>query len=59
MPSFWPFMPILAAAYLFLAWRRLLAYLRYFQQEGYEHIRFLKWTGVRSFTDPAFWLSPP
>jgi UDP-N-acetylmuramoyl-tripeptide--D-alanyl-D-alanine ligase len=48
---------LLAAAQTYLAWRRTLAYLRYFQQEGYEHIRFLKWAGVRSFTDPAFWLS--
>jgi UDP-N-acetylmuramoyl-tripeptide--D-alanyl-D-alanine ligase len=57
MRSFWPFMPILAAAYLFLVWRRLLAYLRYFQQEGYEHLRFLRWVTVRSLNDPAFWLS--
>jgi len=57
MRSFWPFMPILAAACLFLAWRRLLAYLRYFQQEGYEHVRFLRWADVRSLNDPAFWLS--
>src|SRR3954451_1922507 len=57
MRSFWPWMPILAAAYVFLAWRRLLAYLRYFQQEGYEHLRFLKWASVRSLTDPAFWVS--
>ena len=35
----------------------LLAYLRYFQQEGYEQLRFLRWTNVRSLTDPAFWLS--
>jgi UDP-N-acetylmuramoyl-tripeptide--D-alanyl-D-alanine ligase len=47
----------LTAAHTFLVWRRTLAYLRYFQQEGYEHIRFLKWAGLRSFTDPAFWLS--
>ena len=40
-----------------LVWARLLAYLRYFQQEGYEHLRFLKWANVRSLTDPAFWLS--
>src|SRR3954452_6217451 len=57
MRSFWPFMPILAAAYLFLAWRRLLAYLRYFQQEGYETMRFGRWVNVRSLNDPAFWLS--
>lgn len=57
MREFWPWVPVLAAAYLFLSWRRLLAYLRYFQQEGYDHVRFLKWTNVRSLTDPAFWLS--
>ena len=27
-----------AAAVVVLVWRRLLAYLRYFQQEGYEHL---------------------
>ncbi len=57
MPSFWPWLPLLAAAHTYLAWRRLLAYLRYFQQEGYEQLRFLRWTNVRSLTDPAFWLS--
>ena len=41
----------------YLVWRRLLAYLRYFQQEGYEHLRFLRWINVRSLTDPAFWLA--
>lgn len=40
-----------------LTWRRLLAYLRYFQQDGYEASRFLKWTGIRPLTDPAFWLA--
>lgn len=39
-----------------LVWARMLAYLRYFQQEGYEHVRFLRWAHVRSLTDPAFWL---
>lgn len=57
MDSFWPWLPVLAAAHTYLAYRRLLAYLRYFQQEGYEHLRFLRWTNVRSLTDPAFWLS--
>lgn len=57
MSSFWPWMPLLALAVLYLSWRRTLAYLRYFQQEGYEHLRFLKWVNVRSLTDPAFWLS--
>lgn len=45
------------AAQVVLTWRRLLAYLRYYQQEGYEASRFLKWTGIRPFTDPAFWLA--
>lgn len=45
-----------AAAHGYLAWRRLLAYLRYFQQEGYEAGRFVRWTGVRPLTDPGFWL---
>ncbi len=53
--AFW--LPVLSAGLGFLVWRRLLAYLRYFQQEGYEHLRFLRWTNVRSLTDPAFWLS--
>jgi UDP-N-acetylmuramoyl-tripeptide--D-alanyl-D-alanine ligase len=57
MTEFWPWVPVLTAAFTYLAWRRLLAYLRYFQQEGYEHLRFLRWTNVRSLTDPAFWLS--
>lgn len=57
MTEFWPWVPILSGAFLFLAWWRLLAYLRYFQQEGYEHLRFLRWANVRSLTDPAFWLS--
>jgi UDP-N-acetylmuramoyl-tripeptide--D-alanyl-D-alanine ligase len=57
MTEFWPWVPILTAAFVYLAWRRLLAYLRYFQQEGYETLRFLRWTNVRSLTDPAFWVS--
>src|SRR5438552_13530342 len=57
MTEFWPWVPILTAAFVYLAWLRLLAYLRYFQQEGYEHRRFLRWANVRSLTDPAFWLS--
>ena len=57
MTEFWPWVPILSAAYAYLAWRRLLGYLRYFQQEGYEQLRFLRWANVRSLTDPAFWLS--
>jgi UDP-N-acetylmuramoyl-tripeptide--D-alanyl-D-alanine ligase len=48
---------IVAAFQAALVWQRLLAYLRYFQQETYEHVRFLRWCGVRSLTDPAFWLS--
>lgn len=46
-----------AAVQVVLGWRRLLAYLRYYQQEGYDATRFLKWTGVRPLTDPAFWLA--
>ncbi len=57
MTEFWPWVPILTAAFTYLTWRRLLAYLRYFQQEGYEHLRFLRWTSVRSLTDPAFWVA--
>jgi UDP-N-acetylmuramoyl-tripeptide--D-alanyl-D-alanine ligase len=57
MSDFWPWMPIVAAAQTFLTARRVLGYLRYFQQEGYEHLRFLRWVNVRSLTDPAFWLS--
>jgi UDP-N-acetylmuramoyl-tripeptide--D-alanyl-D-alanine ligase len=57
MRSFWPWIPIIAATHTFLVWRRHLAYLRYFQQEGYEHLRFLRWANVRSLTDPAFWLA--
>ena len=55
MTEFWPWVPILTVAFTYLTWRRLLAYLRYFQQEGYEAVRFLRWTGVRPLTDPAFW----
>lgn len=57
MTDFWPWVPILTAAFVYLAWHRLLAYLRYFQQEGYEPLRFLAWTNVRSLTDPAFWVA--
>jgi len=57
MIEFWPWVPILSLAFVWLAWRRLLAYLRYFQQEGYEALRFLRWTGIRSLTDPAFWVA--
>src|SRR6476660_6978669 len=56
MPDFWPWMPFVTAAQAFLTWRRVLGYLRYFQQEGYEPLRFLRWANVRSLTDPAFWL---
>lgn len=57
MTDFWPWVPILTASFLWLGWKRLLAYLRYFQQEGYDYQRFLRWTGVRSLTDPAFWVA--
>ena len=57
MASLWPWLLLLAPALGYLTWRRILAYLRYFQQEGYEPRRFLQWANVRSLTDPAFWLS--
>jgi UDP-N-acetylmuramoyl-tripeptide--D-alanyl-D-alanine ligase len=57
MPELWPWLPVVGLAFAYLTWRRLLAYLRYFQQEGYEAVRFLKWANVRSFTDPAFWMA--
>src|SRR5947208_16395452 len=57
MADFWPWVPLVAATHTYLVWRRSLAYLRYFQQEGYDAVRFLRWTNVRSFTDPAFWMS--
>jgi UDP-N-acetylmuramoyl-tripeptide--D-alanyl-D-alanine ligase len=55
--SAWPVVILLAAAHSYLAVHRLIPYLRYFQQEGYEAIRFAKWTKLRSLTDPAFWLA--
>lgn len=55
MSDLWPWLPLVALAQMFLAWRRTLAYLRYFQQETYYPLRFLRWTNVRSLTDPAFW----
>jgi UDP-N-acetylmuramoyl-tripeptide--D-alanyl-D-alanine ligase len=54
--SFWPLL-LIAVPFAYLVWRRLLAYLRYFQQEGYEHLRFIRWVKLRSLFDPAFWLS--
>lgn len=57
MASFWPWLPLLAIIQGYLTWRRSLAYLRYFQQEGYESARFLRWADVRSLTDPAFWVA--
>jgi UDP-N-acetylmuramoyl-tripeptide--D-alanyl-D-alanine ligase len=53
----WVLFSLSAAVVWYLAWHRLLAYLRYFQQEGYETLRFVRWTKLRSLTDPAFWLS--
>ncbi|MGE3509430.1 MAG: Mur ligase family protein [Vicinamibacterales bacterium] len=54
-PSWWA-LPVVAVQ-VALAWRRMLAYLRYFQQEGYDYRRFVAWTGLRPFTDPALWLT--
>lgn len=48
---------LVALVQSWLVWRRLLAYLRYFQQEGYEALRFLRWSGLRPLGDPASWLS--
>jgi UDP-N-acetylmuramoyl-tripeptide--D-alanyl-D-alanine ligase len=48
---------LLEIVFAYLAYRRVLAYLRYFQQEGYEHLRFLRWANVRSLTDPALWVA--
>ncbi|MGE0702719.1 MAG: Mur ligase family protein [Vicinamibacterales bacterium] len=57
MSSVWVMVGAVAAAHLYLAWHRLLAYLRYFQQDGYEAMRFIRWTGIRPLLDPALWLS--
>ena len=43
-----------AAAQIYLFWRRLLGYLRFFQQEVYERARFLHWLRWKSLTDPAW-----
>ena len=40
-----------------IGWHRALAYLRYFQQEGYDPRRFLRWSRLRPLTDPGLWLS--
>ncbi len=55
--NFWLFAAAIAAAQANLIWHRLLAYLRYFQQEGYDAARFVQWVRLRSTLDPAFWLS--
>jgi UDP-N-acetylmuramoyl-tripeptide--D-alanyl-D-alanine ligase len=59
MPSadFWMLFALVAVAQAYLAWHRLLAYLRYFQQEGYEALRFIKWVKARPLLDPAVWLA--
>ena len=57
MTEFWPWVPDSHRRIHLGDWKRLLAYLRYFQQEGYEHLRFLRWVSVRPFTDPAFWVA--
>lgn len=56
-PSFWLVLGAAGVVSARLLWVRLLAYLRYFQQEGYEPLRFLTWANVRSLTDPGFWLA--
>jgi len=55
--SSWTVLTVVVVAQSYAAVHRLLAYLRYFQQEGYEAIRFAKWVNLRSLTDPIFWLS--
>ena len=55
MVRFW--LALIAVAYAYLGWHRLIAYLRYFQQEGYEALRFARWVKLRPLTDPALWLS--
>jgi hypothetical protein len=54
--SLWWLVPVVVVQFV-LGWRRVRAYLRYFQQEGYDPLRFGRWSGVRSLIDPAFWLS--
>jgi UDP-N-acetylmuramoyl-tripeptide--D-alanyl-D-alanine ligase len=48
---------VIAASQAYLTGQRLLAYLRYFQQEGYDPARFMRWMRVRRVTDPAMWLA--
>lgn len=55
MSSFWAW-SVITMASAFLIWHRLLAYLRYFQQDGYENARFLRWVSFRPVKDPALWL---
>ena len=38
------------------AWRRLLQYLRFFQQEGYDHGRFYRWLWQQRLFDTRFTL---
>jgi UDP-N-acetylmuramoyl-tripeptide--D-alanyl-D-alanine ligase len=53
----WGALLLIAVPFGYLVWRRLLAYLRFFQQEGYEPLRFIRWVQLRPVLDPAFWLS--
>jgi len=57
MPDLWLRLLFVAGPSGYIVSRRFLGYLRYFQQEGYEPIRFFRWTKLRSLTDPALWLS--
>ena len=52
-PFIWIALAVVSAV---IGWQRLLAYLRYFQQEGYEAVRFLRWVHVRPLLDPALWI---
>jgi UDP-N-acetylmuramoyl-tripeptide--D-alanyl-D-alanine ligase len=57
LSKFWIALLLVAGAQAYLTCLRLIAYLRYFQQEGYEYLRFIKWVKARSAADPAAWLS--
>ena len=42
MANVWLWAVASAIACAYVVWRRLLTYLRYLQQEGYEYWRFLR-----------------
>lgn len=57
MSNFWLGLAAIFIFQSYAAWRRLLAYMRYVQQEGYDPLRFLRWVKVRPLADPLVWLS--